>query len=63
MYRTGDAGRWRPDGELEVSGRTDRQLEVNGFRVESGEIETALAGHPDIGLRTGALGDPGVRGR
>jgi acyl-CoA synthetase (AMP-forming)/AMP-acid ligase II len=48
MYRTGDAGRWRADGQLEVSGRLDRQLKVNGFRVDPGEIENALAGHPGI---------------
>jgi hypothetical protein len=49
MYRTGDRGRWRAGGDLEVAGRMDRQLKVRGFRVEPSEIESVLAGHPGIG--------------
>lgn len=49
MYRTGDVGRWRAGGNLEVFGRADRQLKVRGFRVEPVEIERALTGHPAIG--------------
>jgi amino acid adenylation domain-containing protein/thioester reductase-like protein len=52
IYRTGDLGRWRADGELELAGRADRQLKVLGNRVEPAEIESALAGHPDIGQVT-----------
>jgi len=49
IYRTGDLGRWLPGrGVLEVTGRMDRQLKVRGFRVEPGEIENVLAGHPGI---------------
>ncbi|WP_051406968.1 non-ribosomal peptide synthetase [Nocardia sp. CNY236] len=47
-YRTGDLGRFRPDGCLEFLGRTDHQVKVRGHRIELGEIETALEAHPGI---------------
>ena len=48
MYRTGDVGRWRTDQQLEITGRSDRQIKIRGFRVEPAEIESALTGHPGV---------------
>ncbi|MGC4060738.1 MAG: amino acid adenylation domain-containing protein [Aquabacterium sp.] len=48
LYKTGDIGRWREDGQIEHLGRIDHQVKLRGFRVELGEIETRLAGLPGV---------------
>ncbi|TDB84785.1 hypothetical protein E1264_23410, partial [Actinomadura sp. KC216] len=47
-YRTGDSGRFLPNGEIELVGREDRQVKVNGYRVEPAEIESLLTTRPAI---------------
>jgi amino acid adenylation domain-containing protein len=49
IYRTGDLGRWREDGQLEYLGRIDQQVKILGHRVELPDIEAALLTHPDVG--------------
>lgn len=48
LYKTGDRARWRGDGTLEHLGRLDFQIKLRGFRIEPGEIETAIAQHPAV---------------
>lgn len=48
LYRTGDLARLGPDGELEYRGRTDNQAKIRGYRVEPGEVETALLRVPEV---------------
>ncbi|CAL9557198.1 amino acid adenylation domain-containing protein [Streptomyces sp. enrichment culture] len=48
LYRTGDLVRWLPDGELDYVGRADDQIQLRGFRVELGEITSALLAQQGI---------------
>lgn len=48
LYKTGDLGRYLPDGNIEFLGRKDFQVKIQGYRVELGEIETTLAQHPGV---------------
>ena len=57
LYRTGDLCRWLTNGTLEFRGRCDDQIKVRGFRVEPGEIESALLTHPDIAQAVVAMRD------
>ncbi|MEU6755468.1 amino acid adenylation domain-containing protein [Streptomyces sp. NPDC046685] len=49
LYRTGDLGRYLPNGEIEFSGRADQQIKIRGHRIELGEIEAVLGEHPMVG--------------
>lgn len=48
VYCTGDLGRYRLDGSLEILGRQDHQVKIRGIRIEPGEIEAALVKHPAV---------------
>ncbi|HEY7416761.1 MAG TPA: amino acid adenylation domain-containing protein, partial [Ktedonobacteraceae bacterium] len=48
LYRSGDRGRYLPNGAIEFLGRTDHQIKIRGFRIELGEIEATLNRHPEV---------------
>jgi amino acid adenylation domain-containing protein len=48
LYKTGDLGRYSPDGNIELLGRVDHQVKIRGFRIELGEIEAVLLQHENV---------------
>ncbi|HZI03912.1 MAG TPA: amino acid adenylation domain-containing protein, partial [Archangium sp.] len=63
LYRTGDAARLLPDGNVEFLGRLDSQVKLRGFRIELGEVEAALQQHPLVHQAAAAIREdtPGDR--
>jgi amino acid adenylation domain-containing protein/thioester reductase-like protein len=56
IYRSGDLGRFLPNGDLEFLGRSDFQVKIRGFRIELGDIESAIADQPEVrGVYVGAF--------
>jgi aminoglycoside N3'-acetyltransferase/acyl carrier protein len=48
LFKTGDKGRWLPDGNIEFIRRVDHQVKIRGFRIEPGEVEAVLNKYPDV---------------
>ena len=48
LYRTGDLGRYRPDGSIEIAGRLDDQIKIRGIRIQPEEITATLLRHPSV---------------
>ncbi len=61
IYRTGDLGRYLPNGDIEILGRADFQIKVNGYRIEAGEVETRLVAI-DAVKEAAVVRQPGARG-
>src|SRR5262249_22077360 len=62
VYRTGDLGRYRADGALEILGRLDRQVKIRGVRVEPAEVESLLARRPGV-LASAVVARPDAAGQ
>ncbi|MFB9840318.1 amino acid adenylation domain-containing protein, partial [Actinoallomurus acaciae] len=63
IYRTGDIGRYLPDGSIEFLGREDAQVKIRGYRVELAEIEAAVQSHPSVAAVAVAVDDSAPGGR
>ena len=65
MFRTGDMGRYLPDGRAEFVGRVDQQVKIRGFRVDAGDVEAILEQNPAVRRAAVALanGTPGHEAR
>jgi epothilone synthetase B len=48
LYRSGDLGRFLPDGNIDILGRKDFQIKLRGYRIEAGEIEETIKRHPAV---------------
>ncbi len=48
LYRSGDLGKYLPNGDVAFMGRVDKQVKVNGFRIEPGEVEAAIMDHETV---------------
>ena len=59
LYRSGDLGRYLPDGNIEILGRKDFQVKIGGHRIELGEIESVLRQHPQVNAAVAAVSDAG----
>jgi pyochelin synthetase len=55
LYRTGDIGRYLPDGNIEFLGRNDSQVKLRGHRIELAEIETVLQSHAAVDMAAAVL--------
>jgi amino acid adenylation domain-containing protein len=58
MYRSGDRGVRRPDGEIEFRGRLDRQAKIRGYRIELDEVGSVLARHPSLSFAAAVIHAP-----
>src|SRR6185312_1805381 len=61
MYRTGDWGKWKKDGRIELVGRKDEQIKIRGYRVELGEIEAVLGEHEGVRQAVVVMREYGAR--
>jgi amino acid adenylation domain-containing protein len=59
LYRTGDIGRFQPDGNLEYLGRVDNQVKLRGVRIELGEVESVLRTHPSVQAAVALVAEAG----